>query len=201
MDDNFYENDFKPLFLEMVVLNFCQKTKTELNDKQKSFYEILKYALPSISRLVDKPNTTIEESISSSITEDIFDYSKNNSSSVIHLPDNLSKDDDKESIDEDSDYECPNKEDKEKIGVLDVYCLNQIEELRKHKWIAVKYDSESESSDENIEEEKEEEVEDNLVVESSISSNTAPDIEDPIIDNTCDSGNSTLPEMQSVNVC
>lgn len=63
-DNNFHSEFFEPIFLKLAVLNYKLKTGEELSEKDKMFYDIIRYAFPIISRLMGDTKMSLSDAIS-----------------------------------------------------------------------------------------------------------------------------------------
>src|SRR3972149_5829272 len=68
MNDQFFQDKFTPLFLNLASINLRIIKNKELTEEQKRFYENLKYIIPVLNRLNDKKTIlTIDDALSLNI--------------------------------------------------------------------------------------------------------------------------------------
>jgi hypothetical protein len=150
MDKQFYEDYFQPIFLQLIVLNYTQMTKKELDPERKKFYDINKHIFPMIDRFCRKPNVSIEEVVNDKIvTEKVVEKVTENKTinevqtgTVVTI---TKPEDDDIPIDKESNYDPSDDEDKKILIALDDRADKILQSIRKTKWITITNENDSDS--------------------------------------------------------
>ena len=149
MNDQFFQDKFTPLFLNLASINLRIIKNKELTEEQKRFYENLKYIIPVLNRLNDKKTIlTIDDALSLNIdhqnkkqklNEEIINKVNNN----YLFQDESDKDENLKDkiLDVSSDEFEEQSEDlegDEQVNELTVKSLEQLKKIKDGKWMTFK---------------------------------------------------------------